>query len=234
MTPDEMLREFHRGKNVHGGWMPERPVPPASVPGWIRDIRRALLAEEVAEFRAAALAGDITAVADALGDITYVLGGTAVVHGVPFRPWLPASPAAPSAAVPDRIRDMAVSRTGSIPRRMRDADITVNAAAALASCLHTTGNVAMLYGVPLDAVLAEIHRSNMTKTNSDGLKLAKGPGYSPPDIAGILGLPPEGVQNGCPECGGPAVSSPGAADGPLTALACPGGHQWIARTWSTA
>ena len=117
-----MLREFHATKAIHGGLMPGSPT--ADIPDWVRDLRAALLAEEVGELADAAMRGDIEKIADGIGDVIYVAAGTAVA-----------------------------------------------------------------YGIPLDAVLAEIHRSNMTKVNTpDEAKLVKGPGYEPPDIAGVLGL----------------------------------------------
>lgn len=47
-----------------------------------------------------------------------------------------------------------------------------------------------------NAAFAEVHRSNMSKLGADGMpiyregdgKVLKGPDYSPPDLAGILGL----------------------------------------------
>lgn len=110
MTPEQMLREFHESKAVHGGYMPR--VPTADSPDWIRDLRRTLLVEEVRELDEALTERDI------------VLVGTAVTYGIPF-----------------------------------------------------------------DAVLAEVYRSNMTKDNTpDEAKLVKGPGYEPPRIAELLGL----------------------------------------------
>jgi predicted HAD superfamily Cof-like phosphohydrolase len=121
-SPEQMLREFHSAKAIHGGLMPATPT--ADVPEWVRDLRIALLDEEVEELRAAMLAGDLVKIADGIADVQYVVTGTAVP-----------------------------------------------------------------YGIPSDAVLAEVHRSNMTKVNTpDEAKLVKGPGYEPPDIAGVLGL----------------------------------------------
>jgi predicted HAD superfamily Cof-like phosphohydrolase len=119
MTPEEMVREFHRTKQVHVNWMPS--VPTADIPEQVRDSRLVLLREEVQELEEAVAAGDLVKIADALGDIEYVTRGTAVV-----------------------------------------------------------------YGIPSDAVFEEVHRSNMTKDNSSGQKLVKGPGYEPPRIARIL------------------------------------------------
>jgi predicted HAD superfamily Cof-like phosphohydrolase len=49
------------------------------------------------------------------------------------------------------------------------------------------------YGIPLDAVLDEVHRSNMSKLGADGRpvyrtdgKVLKGPAFRPPDIAAVL------------------------------------------------
>lgn len=67
-----------------------------------------------------------------------------------------------------------------------EAGDVVAIADACADAVVTIIGTAISYGIPFDAVLAEVHRSNMTKTNPAGQKLAKGPGYSPPDIAGVL------------------------------------------------
>jgi len=121
-TPEEMLRDFHQAKAIHGGLMPETPT--ADIPVWVRDLRIELLAEEVRELCEAAKAGDIVKIADGIADVAYVVIGTAVAYGIPF-----------------------------------------------------------------DAVFAEVHRSNMTKVNTpDEAKLAKGPGYEPPDISRVLRL----------------------------------------------
>jgi predicted HAD superfamily Cof-like phosphohydrolase len=81
-SPEQMLREFHASKAIHGGLMPERPT--TDIPGPVRRCRQALLAEEVGELTEAILYGDITKIADALGDIVYVAVGTAVTYGIPF------------------------------------------------------------------------------------------------------------------------------------------------------
>lgn len=64
---------------------------------------------------------------------------------------------------------------------------------ALGDIAYVTFGAALTYGIDLDAVLAEIHRSNMTKLDRDGRpilredgKVLKGPDYSPPEIASIL------------------------------------------------
>ena len=116
--------EFHRAYGL-----PLRSTPTAAVGADQVELRQALIEEEVAELAAAARAGDIVGVADALADIVYVAYGTAHV-----------------------------------------------------------------YGIDLDAVLDEVHSSNMTKLGADGLpvrradgKVLKGPDYRPPDIEAVLG-----------------------------------------------
>lgn len=65
----------------------------------------------------------------------------------------------------------------------------VKVADALADLLYVTVGAALEWGIPLDRVFAEVHRSNMTKTpgtkRGDG-KILKGAGYEPPRIAEVL------------------------------------------------
>lgn len=70
----------------------------------------------------------------------------------------------------------------------------VEIADALADMIYIIHGTALEYGIPLDAVVAEVHRSNMSKLGADGKpiyredgKVLKGPGYFKPDIAGVLG-----------------------------------------------
>lgn len=62
---------------------------------------------------------------------------------------------------------------------------------ALADLLYVTYGFAIEYGIPIDKVFAEVHRSNMTKFKNganfreDG-KLLKGTGFEPPRIKEIL------------------------------------------------
>lgn len=70
-----------------------------------------------------------------------------------------------------------------------DAGDRVEIADALADIVYVVYGTALSYGIDLDAVLAEVHASNMTKDAppEPGGKAVKGPGYRPPDIAGTLG-----------------------------------------------
>lgn len=62
----------------------------------------------------------------------------------------------------------------------------VAVADALADMVYVIYGTALHYGIDLDAVLAEVHRANMTKTGHNGGKAVKGPGYQPPDIPAVL------------------------------------------------
>jgi len=75
----------------------------------------------------------------------------------------------------------------------------VGIADALADIVYIVSGTAHAYGIDLDAVTTEVHRSNMTKLGRDGRplyrhdgKVLKGPSYEPPQVAAVLGLvPPE-------------------------------------------
>jgi predicted HAD superfamily Cof-like phosphohydrolase len=71
----------------------------------------------------------------------------------------------------------------------------VGIADALADIVYVVYGTALTYGIDLDAVLREVHRSNMSKLGTDGKpvlredgKVLKPAGYSPPDIAAVLRL----------------------------------------------
>lgn len=69
----------------------------------------------------------------------------------------------------------------------------VGVADALADIVYVAYGTAHVYGIDLDAVLDEVHASNMTKLGADGRpirradgKVLKGPAYVPPNIAAVL------------------------------------------------
>ena len=73
----------------------------------------------------------------------------------------------------------------------------IGIADALADIAYVVYGTALTYGIDLDSVLREVHRSNMSKLGSDGKPLIREDGkvlkserYFPPDIAPVLGLPP--------------------------------------------
>ncbi len=64
----------------------------------------------------------------------------------------------------------------------------------LADLVYVAAGAAVNWGVPLDAAVTEVHRSNMAKLGPDGKpilradgKVLKPPGWTPPDVAGVLG-----------------------------------------------
>ena len=67
---------------------------------------------------------------------------------------------------------------------------------ALADIAYVVYGTALTYGIDLDSVLREVHRSNMSKLGADGKPLIRQDGkvlksdrYRPPDIAPIVGMP---------------------------------------------
>ena len=69
----------------------------------------------------------------------------------------------------------------------------VGIADALADIVYVAYGTAHVYGIDLDAVLDEVHASNMTKLGADGRpvrrddgKILKGPSYRAPDLKAVL------------------------------------------------
>lgn len=69
----------------------------------------------------------------------------------------------------------------------------VKIADSLADMLYVIGGTALEYGLPLDKIFLEVHRSNMTKLGADGNpliredgKIMKGPNFKKPDVAKIV------------------------------------------------
>jgi len=70
-------------------------------------------------------------------------------------------------------------------------DDLVEIADGIADSIYVLVGTALEYGIPLDRVWWEVHRSNMEKTGgprrADG-KILKPPGWTPPNIRGAMGL----------------------------------------------
>ena len=65
-------------------------------------------------------------------------------------------------------------------------DDVVGIADALGDMLYVIYGTALTYGIDLDAVVDEIHRSNMSKETSATGKAKKGADYSPPNLNQVL------------------------------------------------
>lgn len=75
-------------------------------------------------------------------------------------------------------------------RSADEANDLIGIADALADLIVVIIGTALEYGIDLDAVMAEVHRSNMTKTQGirkrgDG-KVLKGKFYQPPDLTRVI------------------------------------------------
>lgn len=103
-------------------------------------------------------------------------------------------------AVPERLAALRTSllreETEEFAQAAAASDI-VEVADALADVVYIAYGSALTYGIDLDAVIREVHRSNMSKLGPDGRpvmredgKVLKGDDYSPPDIAAVLAAQP--------------------------------------------
>ena len=91
--------------------------------------------------------------------------------------------------------DLVQEEVGEFIAASEQGDL-IGIADALADIVYVVYGTALTYGIDLDAVLREVHRSNMSKLGSDGKpvlrpdgKVLKSDRYVRPDIAAALGLP---------------------------------------------
>lgn len=100
------------------------------------------------------------------------------------------------ADVPDELVQLRIAlleeEVAEFARAARARDL-VGIADALADIAYVTYGAAVTFGIDLDAVVAEVHRSNMSKLDQDGRpvlradgKVLKSSRYSPPEIAAVL------------------------------------------------
>ncbi|GAA2637146.1 pyrophosphohydrolase domain-containing protein [Paractinoplanes durhamensis] len=74
------------------------------------------------------------------------------------------------------------------PSPQRLADL----ARELADVVYVAYGTAISHGIDLDAVIAEVHRANMSKLGADGRpillngKVQKGPNFRPPDVSALF------------------------------------------------
>lgn len=89
--------------------------------------------------------------------------------------------------------DLVQEEVGEFIAASEQGDL-IGIADALADIVYVVYGTALTYGIDLDAVLREVHRSNMSKLDGDGKpvlrpdgKVLKSDRYFPPDIASVLG-----------------------------------------------
>ena len=73
----DYVQTFHDSFKIHS-----TGVPTVDVEDRLIDLRHKLMAEENDEYLEAAKSGDLVEVADALGDMLYILCGTIITHGM--------------------------------------------------------------------------------------------------------------------------------------------------------
>jgi predicted HAD superfamily Cof-like phosphohydrolase len=78
-------------------------------------------------------------------------------------------------------------------RAALEAGDIVEVADAVADLLYVVYGAAVTFGLPIEEIFTEVHRSNMTKLGPDGApivredgKILKGPNFTPPDVLGVL------------------------------------------------
>lgn len=194
----QRVAEFHRVFGHPIGESPSLPQPT------IRDLRKSLLAEELGEYAAAHAAGDRIQMADALADICYIIAGTCVAYGIaptvercfesPYDQYLPRD------AVVDSAMPVLLQGCFADYEAAEQSNLLAWIDLSLMNMITSVFGIAWRLNMPLNAVFAEVHRSNMAKRMPDGTvryredgKVEKPPGWTPPDIASVLAVHTETV-----------------------------------------
>lgn len=189
------VKEFHITFGVMVGEYPE--LPDAGT----RELRIRILKEEWEELAEAEEADDLVEISDALGDMAYLICGTAVSYGIfHTKPYVPLFHDLLKGHVPH----LPLEHIRHFQKGMIDIAFEAYLAAEESNDLHlikvsldglmnAVAGAAYAYSIPLLDVFNEIHRSNMSKLGEDGKpiyredgKVLKGPSYSPPDLKSVL------------------------------------------------
>lgn len=183
------VAEFHAAFGV------PRPTQPYLPDLQQRELRKRLLIEEVHEFIIEFHLNDRLAMAKELADVCYILAGTAVQYGI--------SPNVPFISPFDDFSRMDVfihtPLDDVIEAYLKDylraeARDNVNEIwSSINFMLWAMFGFALHLAIPLNAVFAEVHRSNMTKLidadrqlmRADG-KILKGPNFQPAVLTEIM------------------------------------------------
>lgn len=162
----------------------------------LRDLRIELIREEVEELEEALAAKDIVEIADAGADILYVCYGAQVAFGLPQTITGLDTP---------RKHKTASYQTGALfllepietaLKSLRAAIVALNTDdvnASLTTIIYHTLILTNECGIDMQAVFAEVQRSNMSKLDENGQpifradgKILKSSTWSPPDLSFLI------------------------------------------------
>jgi phosphoribosyl-ATP pyrophosphohydrolase len=109
-----------------------------------------------------------------------------------FRLSRPGPPALPPRDIADRWQRFLEEEVGEVGEAVASGRIA-DVAHELADVVYVAYGTALVYGVDLDEVIAEVHRANMSKLDENGRpllradgKVAKSACFRPADIAAVL------------------------------------------------
>lgn len=148
-------------------------------------LRIKLHREETKELIEALRSGDRLTIAQELADVVYVAYGTA--HSLGLKLDVPDEPGYPARDAADRLSGETLALILALLGQVRE-----DAATSLAELVADAYFIAYGLGIPLDKVLAEVHRANMRKFGPDGPilrfdgKILKPDGWMGPNIARVL------------------------------------------------
>ncbi|MFD9337246.1 MazG nucleotide pyrophosphohydrolase domain-containing protein [Streptomyces sp. NPDC060028] len=104
----------------------------------------------------------------------------------------PAVPTPPSPALARHRQDLLHEEVAELAEATAEGELA-HIAHELADVVYIAYGTAAAYGIDLDAVIAEVHRANMSKLGPGGRpafradgKVLKGDAYVPPDVASVL------------------------------------------------
>ncbi|MFD5423970.1 MazG nucleotide pyrophosphohydrolase domain-containing protein [Streptomyces sp. NPDC127084] len=102
------------------------------------------------------------------------------------------APATPAPRLSLHRQDLMAEEVAELAEASATGDLA-HIAQELADVVYIAYGTALVHGIDLDAVLAEVHRANMSKLGPNGHperradgKILKGPSYQAPDIAAVL------------------------------------------------
>lgn len=156
----KLVLEFHQ---TFEATIATEPTLPSSKD---EDLRINLINEESFEFRRDG--HEVVGAVDALGDLVYVAFGAAITYGFYFDSFLTEDVKVPIAGTPQipaerqRLVALIAQRAAAFEVAAREKNLDA-VKIALNNLLHMAYRASVAYGVRLDSIVAEIHRSNMTK-----------------------------------------------------------------------